>query len=221
MPLFGAIHLALLAAIAAVAVVLVVVIRRGLVPARPVLLILACGLAANEIIWWIFRYSHEGFRFPQNLPLQLCDVAVWLTVAACLTRSPLVVEFAYFVGIAGAGMALLTPDLWSPWPSYPAIYFFIAHGGIVIAAAVLVFARVAPLRPQAVWRSFALLLLYAGLLGLFNTIFHTNYMYLCQKPANTSLLNAMGPWPVYLLFAAAVALLLFWLLWLPAPKRSA
>lgn len=220
MPLFGAIHLALLTSIAAFAAALVFLVRRGLIRARPLLLVLGFGLAINEIIWWIFRYSHEGFRFPQNLPLQLCDVAVWVAVAACFARSAIIVEFAYFAGLAGAGMALLTPDLWSPWPSYPAIYFFLAHGGIVIAVAVLVFGRLAPLRPHALWRSFGLLLAYAGAVGTFDAVFHTNYMYLCQKPGNASLLSAMGPWPVYLVGGAGVALLLFWLLWLPAPKAK-
>ena len=35
-----------------------------------------------------------------------------MTVAACLTLKPWIVEFDYFAGMAGAGMALLTPDLW-------------------------------------------------------------------------------------------------------------
>jgi len=55
-------------------------------------------------------------------------------------------------------MALLTPDLWEPWPRYPAIYFFVAHGGIVVGIAVLVLGRLAPLRQGAVWRAFGMLL---------------------------------------------------------------
>jgi len=219
MSLFGPLHLFLLALIAGVCVALSRLCRRRPAAARPVRLVLGYGLAANEVVWWIFRYSHEGLHLA-NLPLQLCDATVWLSVAGCLTVAPLVVELDYFAGIAGAGMALLTPDLWSPWPSYPAIYFFVAHGGIVAACAVLVFGRISPLRPGAVWRAYGLLLAYAALVGGFNAAFGTNYMYLCTKPRSETLLNMLGPWPVYLFPAAAVGLGLFWLLWIPAPKAN-
>jgi hypothetical integral membrane protein (TIGR02206 family) len=215
MRLFGPLHLALLAAIATAAVLLSLVCRRNPGKARAVRLILGWGLAANELVWLTFRYSHEGLHL-WNLPLQLCDLGVWLSVAACLTLTPWVVELAYFAGLAGAGMALLTPDLWTPWPSYPAIYFFLAHGGIVIAVAVLVFGRVRPLRPGAVWRSYGLLLCWAAIDGVVDWAANTNYMYLRQKPANASALDLFGRWPVYLVASAAVALALFWLLWLPA-----
>ena len=220
MPLFGPLHLTLLAITLAIAVALCLLLRAGRISPRTVRLTLGYGLAINELIWWAFRYSHEGFRFPVNLPLQLCDATVWATVLACTTLIPAIVEFAYFAGIAGAGMALITPDLWSPWPSYPAIYFFLAHGGIVIGAAVLAYGRIAPLQRGAVWRALGWLLAYAAVVGAFNAVFHTNYMYLSHKPANASLLDALGPWPMYLIAGAAVALALFWLLWLPArPKR--
>lgn len=218
MPLLGPTHLALLAGTALAAILLSALCRRRPAARRGVRLIVGWSLLLNELAWWGFRYSHEGVHLP-NLPLQLCDVTLWASVLACLTLRRAAVEFAYFAGLAGAGMALLTPDLWSPWPSYPAIYFFVAHGGIVVACAALVFGRIAPLHPGALRRAFAILLGYAALIGAFNAIFHANYMYLCRKPKNASLLNLFGPWPVYLAAAAAAALAIFWLLWLPA-RRS-
>jgi hypothetical integral membrane protein (TIGR02206 family) len=216
MPLFSPLHLSLLALTVAIAATLCSLLRAGKISHAIVRFTIGYGLAINELIWWIFRYSHEGFRFPVNLPLQLCDATVWATVLACITLIPAFVEFAYFAGIAGAGMALITPDLWSPWPSYPAVYFFLAHGGIVIGAAVLVYGRIAPLRSGAVWRAFGWLVVYAAVIGTFNAIFKTNYMYLREKPGNASILDALGPWPMYLFAGAAVGLALFWLLWLPA-----
>ena len=115
-------------------------------------------------------------------------------------------------------MALLTPDLWTPWPSYPAIYFFVVHGGIVVAMAVLAMGGIAPLRAGAVWRAFGMLVGYAAIAGAFNAVCGTNFMYLCRKPANPSLLDVLGPWPWYLAGGAGLAWVLFWLLWLPARR---
>ena len=217
MPLFGHTHIALLIGIAGAAFLLSALCRRRGSPegfSRLVRLALGFGLAGNELIWWVFRYSHEGVHL-SNLPLQLCDVAVWTVVWACIQPVPIVVEFAYFAGLAGAGMALLTPDLWSPWPSYPAIYFFVGHGGIVVAVAVLVFGGAARIDCRTPWRAFGLLLACTAAVGGLDAVLGVNYMYLCRKPNNASLLDAFGPWPAYLAGGAATALVLFWLLWLP------
>ena len=212
--MFGRVHLSLLLGIAAAAALLSALCRRGRISGRTVRLALGFGLAGNELMWWVFRYSHEGLHI-WNLPLQLCDLTVWAAVLACLQPVAWIVEFAYLAGMAGAGMALLTPDLWSPWPSYPAIYFFVAHGGIVVAAAVLVFGGAAHPGIRPPWLAFGLLVAYAAAIGGFDAITGTNYMYLCRKPRNASLLDAFGPWPIYLAGGVASALALFWLLWLP------
>jgi len=217
--LFGPLHLSLLAAIMLAACVLVWVCRRFEPARRPVRLWLGGGLVVNEVVWLCYRYSHEGVHL-WNLPLQLCDVTLWMTAIACLTLARPLVEFAYFAGFAGAAMALLTPDLMRPWPQYPAIYFFVAHAGIVIGIAVLAMGRIAPLRHGAVWRAYAMLIGYAVLVGAFNALTGANYMYLCRKPGNASLLDVFGPWPVYLLAGAAAGLALFWLLWLPVRPRD-
>jgi hypothetical integral membrane protein (TIGR02206 family) len=217
-PLFGTLHLSLIAIIVAACAGCSILCRQKRTE-RGICLAIGWGLVINELIWWAFRYSHEGLHL-WNLPLQLCDVTLWMSALACLTRSPRIVEFAYFGGLAGAGMAILTPDLWSPWPSYPAIYFFIAHGGIVLAVSVLVFGRIAPLADGAVWRAFAMLLGFAAVVGTVNALAGTNFMYLSHKPKGASLLDALGPWPIYLIAGAAVALGLFWLLWLPVRPRS-
>src|ERR1035438_831115 len=100
MPLFGPLHLALIAGILLVAAGVAWLCRTGRAPATPLRIAIGAAIVANELAWWWFRYSHEGVH-ASNLPLQLCDVTLWASVAACLTLAPGIVEFAYFAGLAG------------------------------------------------------------------------------------------------------------------------
>lgn len=218
---FGLVHFSILAITAFVAVWLSILCRNNRISTRAVRYTLAISLIVQESI----RYAYFGFQFPNNLPIHLCTLITWMVVWACFTLHPFAVEFVYFTGIVGAGMAMITPDLpkdvITNWPSYPGIRYFMEHACILIAVGVLVFGGIAPIRPGAVWRTNAQVAVYAALLGVFNWWNGTNYMFLCAKPKNPSLLDYMGPWPYYLLSSELLCLFLFWILWLPIRPKSA
>lgn len=221
LPLFGPTHLALVAAIAAAAAGLGWWCRRAPSAAPRVRAALGLLILINELVWYGYRYSTEGNRFPEGLPLHLCDLTVWLAAVAALTRRQWAFEFIYFAGLAGASLAILTPDLWTPFPSYPAIYYFAVHGLIVITAIVMLWGCGWRPRPGCLLRVFAVVNLFAAAVGAFNQWFGTNYMYLCKKPASATLLDWFGPWPVYIAVGELFALALFALLWLPFRRAAA
>lgn len=213
--LFGSTHFLILVSFPLVAWGLAQWSRRGDRAARFIRYSLATFLAVNELIWYVYRIHAEGFRFPDALPLNLCDVMLWVTVVAAYTLKPLAFETAYYAGLAGMSMALLTPDLWTALWSYPTIYFFLAHGMAVASILTLAWAKLVAPRPGSWWRVLGILNAYAAAVGLFDAIFKTDYMYLREKPGSASLLDYFGPWPFYLIGGELIALALFWLLWLP------
>lgn len=219
MPLFGTAHLLILLAIFSTAAVLAWITTRFRAAARRVRFTIGFVLAANEIAWYAFRYAQEGLRFPEGLPLELCDIVVWLAVFACFRTNATATEFVYFAGMGGSIMALLSPDLWAPLASYPTVYFFLGHGGVAIAASVLVFGGQVRLRRWAALHVFVALNLYAAAIGTFNLYFHTNYFYLCDKPESRSILDWFGPWPVYIGVAELFALGMFAVMAVPVRWR--
>jgi hypothetical integral membrane protein (TIGR02206 family) len=214
--LFGPAHLAIIAAVPAAGAGLAWLCRRE---PRAMRFAAAAALALNEAVWWTWRFSAEGNRFPEGMPLQLCDFTIWLTIATLFTLNRWAYELAYFAGIPGAGMAVLTPELWAPLGSYPSVYFFAAHGGVVAAVLMITWGGVLKPGPGSLWRAVIGLNAYAVAVGVFNAVFKTNYMYLCRKPSSASLLDALGPWPWYILAGEAVALALFAVMYLPYRRQ--
>lgn len=212
--LFGPIHTLILLSIPALAAALALCVRLGL-PAKPVRLGLAGVMILSSIGWYGYLAARGWLKFPGSLPLELCDATLLLTVIALLTLNPLSTDLAYYGALAGTTMALVTPDLWEPFPSFSTVQFFVAHGLVIVAVLFLIWTNQARPRPGSVWRAMLGVNVFAAVVSGFNVIFGTNYMYLRAKPENVSLLDYMGLWPWYVLSGEAVALVLFVLLWLP------
>jgi hypothetical integral membrane protein (TIGR02206 family) len=177
--------------------------------------LLAVVIVGSEGSWWLWLYFQGTYRADFALPLQLCDVACFVSAAALWTRRPLLVELTWFWGLAGTANGLITPDLPNHFPDFLFLQYFLTHGGIVVAAFLLVVGlRIAP-RPWSAVRAFGLtfrLLLADGVVDL---ALDANYLYLRHPPAVHSLFDLLGPWPWYIAGAAAVALVSFLLLELP------
>lgn len=208
MELWSSAHMAALAATALAAALLVAGARpRGDAAAarRALALLLLAGFAGEQL-----TYALRGdWSAEVNLPFQLSD-AVTLVVAAALLRPvPVLVELAYFWALSASLQAVITPGLGHDFPDLLYFTYFATHSGAVAAACLLVFGERRRPRPGAVARVYAITAAFAGCAAVATVATGGNYMFLRRKPAQGSLLDLMGPWPVYILAAAALALLLF------------
>ncbi|MFH0988976.1 MAG: TIGR02206 family membrane protein [bacterium] len=172
-------------------------------------------ILVNELAWYFYVFIQGWFNFPYMLPIHLCDIVLWLTVYTCFTNKSWSFDIIYYWGLAGTSMAVLTPDITSSAFSYLTLRFFLAHGGILIAILFLLWSKQSRPRKGSQWRAFGYLNLYALFIALFNYLFSANYFYLCEKPAESSLLDYLGPWPIYIFAGEVLALGFFWLLALP------
>jgi hypothetical integral membrane protein (TIGR02206 family) len=202
-------HIAALLVTAAAAVASVRAVRRR--PARRGALRGALGAAI--LVAYLAEhatYAARGeWRVEVNLPLHLTDAVTLAAVLALWRPRPLLVEVVFFWALTASVQALLTPDLGASFPDPLFLTFFVTHGGAVVAACLLVLGLGRLPRPWALWRVYGLTAALAGIAGLADVLTGGNYMYLRHPPDSASLLDLLGPWPWYVVGAAAIALALF------------
>ena len=154
-----------------------------------------------------------------NLPLQLSDAVTLVAIAALWRpRAGLLSELVWFWAFSASLQAVLTPDLGETFPDVLYFTYFATHSGAIVAACLLVVGHAAgpaPARGVAGVRATAA---FAALAAIGCLATGGNYMFLRHKPANGSILDAMGPWPWYLVAAAGLGLAM--LLVLQAIARS-
>ena len=204
-------HLAALVFGATVSLLLIAGARRRgddwvIVAGRVLGLLILAAYACEHLV-----YAVRGeWRARVNLPLHLTDAITLVSIAALWRpESALLVELVFFWALTASLQAVLTPDLGHAFPDPLYFTYFATHAGAVAAACLLVFgARRSP-RAGAVTRVFAATVAFALLAALGTALTGGNYMYLRRKPSHASLLDVMGPWPVYIVSAAVVGVILF------------
>lgn len=170
-------------------------------------------LAGAILAGWVGEYvadAVEGIWTVQfSLPLQLTDAVSLTAIVALLTRRQLLIELLYFWAFSASLQAVLTPDLGVTFPDVLYFTYFLYHVGSILAALLLVFGCRRYPRARAMWWAYAVTLGWMAVAGLADVITGGNYMYLAWKPVHNSLLNVMGPWPLYILAGMAIALVMF------------
>jgi hypothetical integral membrane protein (TIGR02206 family) len=203
-------HIVAIAATALAAALLVGGARRraaGLtVPAwRALALVLLAAFGGEQL-----TYALRGeWSARVNLPFQLTDAVTIVAAAALWRRAQQLVELTYFWALSASLQAVLTPDLGQDFPDVLYFTYFAAHSGAVAAACLLVFGELRAPRPGAVVRAYAITAAFAACAAVATLATGGNYMFLRRKPAHGSLLDLMGPWPLYIAVAAVLGLALF------------
>lgn len=207
---FSIAHLAALAVLVVGAVVAIVGPRRW--PGawvRSASWMLAGAILAGWAGEYVTEVIQGRWTLQYSLPLQLTDAVSMSAILALTMRRALLVELVYYWAFTASLQAVLTPDLGSTFPSVFYFTYFLYHVGSVLAACLLVFGcRIYP-RAGSLWRVYALTVAFAALAGAGDLVTGGNYMYLRSKPIHNSLLNAMGPWPLYIVAGALLGLIMF------------
>ena len=164
---------------------------------------LAMETARGTLVVWDF------------VPLHLCDFAIFVAAFALIARSARAAEVVYFWALSGTVLAMVMPAVSEAFPSARFLFYFGQHALVVIAASVLVFGAGLRPRPGAPLRMLIVTNAYAAFVAVVNLVADANFLFLCEKPSVPTLLDYLGPWPLYILVGEAVALGLFCVLNLP------
>lgn len=214
-------HLAAVAATAILSVIAISVARRRPGPwIAPVARLLAVGLIAAYATEQVANAVRGDWSVERSLPLHLTDAVTLVAAVALWSPRPLPFELTYFWGLTASLQAVLTPSLDETFPDLFYWTFFITHSGCVVAAAFLAWGLDLRPRPGAVRRVFLATGAVAAIAAVANIATGGNYMFLRRKPATASLLDLMGPWPVYILVAGGLALAIFAVLYALRPPAS-
>jgi len=178
--------------------------RLGGVPLllRCFFILVLAGSEGVELLWPVVTRTWSP---AQTLPLQLSDVGtVVLIVALCRATVSIWTELAYYWGACAGLLGLAFPAIGAVSPSPLYFAFYANHGSLLVAATGLAATGSLRLGWRSILRAWAGTGLLAFVAGVANLATGGDYLFLRQPPASWSPLLVMGPWPWYVLSAAAL-----------------
>jgi len=170
------------------------------------------------IVNQVMDFYREGIlsnQWQEGLPLHLCDFSTMAIILYFITQNRNFFVFAFFFGIAGGGMSILTPDTIYGFPYIGYIQSQIGHTMILMGVtyAMIIDGQ----RPYIndVFRA----LLYASVLLIFtyvmNYLLGTNYWFLAEKPVGDNITSFMRAEPFHIIDLYIAAILICYAMYLP------
>jgi hypothetical integral membrane protein (TIGR02206 family) len=206
---FGPAHLSVIALTFVTPLFLAVLVRWSddAVTARIVSWLFVALLVGGKILTLVLLARDGELTIANAAPLYLCDWAAIMAVITLIYPNQWTYELCYFWALAGTLQALLTPDLSHGFPDPRFISFFALHGGVIASVVYMTLGLEMRPVPMSIVRALAWSTFYVAVAMATNAAFGTNFGYLRAKPAHSSLMDYMAPWPFYIVQLALLAIL--------------
>ena len=166
----------------------------------------------------------EGYmqEWKLGLPLHLCDFSSFSVILYFLTKRKEFFLFAFFFGIAGGGMSLLTPDILYAFPYVGYIQNQIGHSMILLGVSyAMIIDNQRPylgdVHKVLIFTTLLLFIMYPVnyLLGP-----PANYWFLIEKPIGDNVTNLMRAEPFHIIDIYILAVIVCYLMYLPYLLRD-
>ena len=217
--LFGNIHIVTMLSILAASVFIPLIYKNKSVAQKSVMTKIIAYIVIAHVVISPYKdlfILENPYNWREVLPFHMCDLSEIFLAWFLLGGPKILYKCAFFWGIAGATMAIITPDISHHDLDYA--FFMIGHGMIVIG---IMYATIAlnnrPYAKDILTVSFITAFILLPITYLINLILGepANFWYLMAKPAGASLMDAFPEPPFHLLVLTPLALAMFFLIYTP------
>ena len=217
--IFGTVHLLTILSIVVVSIFLPKFYKNKSDKHISLMTKVVAGIIAAHVIISPYKDLYllaEPYDWRETIPLHMCDLSEIFLVWFLLGGPRLLYTCAFFWGLGGATMAILTPDISHHDLDY--IFFMIGHGMIIVG---IMYATVTlgnrPYAQDIITVSLITALVLLPIVYVINLILGepANFWYLIAKPEGASLMDVFPDPPYHLLVTTPLAIAVFYLIYLP------
>jgi hypothetical integral membrane protein (TIGR02206 family) len=217
--LFGNIHTITMLSILAASVFIPLIYKNKSVAQKSVMTKIIAYIVIAHVVISPYKdlfILENPYNWREVLPFHMCDLSEIFLAWFLLGGPKILYKCAFFWGIGGATMAIITPDISHHDLDYA--FFMIGHGMIVIG---IMYATIAlnnrPYAKDILTVSVITACILLPITYLINLILGepANFWYLMVKPAGASLMDAFPEPPFHLLVLTPLALAMFFLIYTP------
>ena len=217
--LFGTVHLITIAVIIVVSVLLPRTYKDKSINQKSTMNKVIAGVIALHVIISPYKDLYllaNPYDWRETLPLHMCDLSEIFLIWFLLGGPKILYLCAFFWGLGGASMAILTPDISHHDLDY--IFFMIGHGMIIVG---IMYATVAlgnrPYVKDILKVSAITAFILLPIVYIINILLGepANFWYLVAKPDGASLMDMFPDPPYHLLYTTPIAIAVFYLIYLP------
>ena len=165
----------------------------------------------------LYREGYLSGNWKLGLPLHLCDFSSFSILIYLLTKRREFFLFAFFFGIAGGGMSILTPDVEYGFPYAPYIQNQIGHMMIILG---VTYAMILDNQRPYLKDVHRVLIFGTFLLGVMYVVNYllgepANYWFLMEKPIGDNVTAFMRPAPFHMIDIYLLAVVVCYLIYMP------